>query len=219
VRSAFVLGNVGKLGDELLNVLLESPRYARVATGVRMPMQVAVPKLEAVLAPGTPAWVPDDVYLCVEPEPASFWKVTEPYVALTSESAAATAVAMCARGARRVAVLTPLEALLQLGGTSAIRDTDELAIVSAGFQRVVILRPVADDGASGSNGLLQAIGGGVVRVLASYMTPRALQPIRRHQVAKIAVDSLSGLADGVHIIGAERLRELAGDPLEGKQAY
>ena len=218
-RSAFVLGNVGKLGDELLNVLLESPLYSRVATGVRMPMRVSVPKLEAVMTPAAPAWVPDDVYLCVEPEPVSFWKVTEPYVALTSESAAVTAVAMRARGASRVAVLTPLEALLQLASTPAIRDTDELAIVNAGYQRVVILRPVADDEASGSSGILQAIGGGVVRVLASYMTPRSLQPIRRRQAAQITVDSLSGLADGVHVIGAAQLRELAGDPMDGKPPY
>jgi len=218
-RSAYILGNVGKLGDELLNVLLESPLYSRVATGVRLPMQVVVPKLEAVLAPAEPAWVPDDVYLCIEPVPVSFWKVAEPYVALTGESAAAIAVAMRARGASRVAVLTPLEALLQLAMTPAIRDTDELAIVSAGYQRVVILRPVGNDAAPRSSGLLQAIGAGVVRVLASYMTPRTLQPIRRRQVAQITVDALSTRDDGVHLIGAEQLRELAGDPMGGKKLY
>jgi hypothetical protein len=126
---------------------------------------------------------------------------------------------MRARGASRVAVLTPLEALLQLATTPAIRDTDELAIVNAGYQRVLILRPVADGEASRSTGLLQAIGDGVVRVLASYMTPRSLQPIRRRQAARIAVDSLCSLADGVHIVGAAQLRELAGDPMGGKRLY
>lgn len=218
-RSAFVLGNVGKLGDELLNAVLESPLYARVAVGVRRPMRIMVPKLEAVMSPAVPAWVPDDVYLCIEPETVSFWKTANPYVALTSESAAAAAAAMRARGASRVAVLTPLEALLQLATTPAIRDTDELAIVNAGYQRVLILRPVADGEASRSTGLLQAIGDGVVRVLASYMTPRSLQPIRRRQAARIAVDSLCSLADGVHIVGAAQLRELAGDPMGGKRLY
>jgi len=51
------------------------------------------------------------------------------------------------------------------------------------------------------------------------MTPRSLQPIRRRQAAQIAVDSLSGLADGVHIIGAAQLREIAGDPMGGKRPY
>jgi len=218
-RGAFLLGNVGKLGAELLNVLLESTLYARVAVGVRTPMRVAVPKLETVMAPAVPTWAPDDVYLCIEPEAVSFWKTKTPYVALTGESAAAVAAALRAGGASRVAVVTPLEALLQLAMAPTIRDVDELAIVNAGYQRVLILRPVADGAASRSSGMLQAIGSGVVHALASYMTPRSLQPIRRRQAARITVESLSRLADGVHVIGAAQLRELGGDPLGVKRRY
>ena len=218
-RSAFIVGNVGKLGGELLNVLLENPRYSRVAVGVSRPMRVVVPKLEAVVMPAALGWVPDDVYLCIEPSKPSFWSRAQPYVAVTSESAVAIAAAMRAGGALRVAVVTPLEALLQLGMMPAIRNADELAIVNAGYQRVLILRPVADGEASGSSGLLQAIGKGVVRILASYMTPQSLQPIRRRQAAQATVDSLFSLADGVHIIGAAQLRELVGDPLSGKRLY
>ena len=118
---------------------------------------------------------------------------------------------MRAAGARRIAVLTPLEALLQLGMASAIRNADELAFANAGYDRVLILRPVADGEASRSSG--------VVRVLASYMTPRSLQPIRRRQAAQAAVDSLASLGNGVHVIGAEQLRERVGDPLAGKRRY
>ena len=167
--------------------------------------------------PAALGWVPDDLYLCIEPETQSFWKSTRPYVAVTSESAVAIAAQMRAAGVRRVAVVTPLEALLQLGMTPAIRNVDELAIVNAGYQRVLILRPVADAEASRSSGLLEAIGGGVVRILASYMSPRSLQPVRRRQAAQATVESLSTLADGVHVIGAAQLRELVGDPMEGKR--
>jgi len=218
-RSAFIVGNVGKLGAELLGLLLESTQYSRVAVGVRKPIRVVVPKLETVTMPGSPAWVPDDVYLCIEPESHSFWKLATPYAALTSRLAAEAALALRARGARRVAVLTPLEALLQLGATPAIHDADELAIVNAGYERVVVLRPVADGAASRSGGMLQSAGEGVVRVLASYMTPRSLQPVRRRHAAQAAVDSLCTLADGVHVIGAAQLRELVGDPLGGKRLY
>ena len=216
-RSAFIVGNVGKLGGELLNALLESPLYSRVAVAVRTPVRVVLPKLETVVMPAALGWVPDDLYLCIEPEAQSFWKSTRPYVAVTSESAVAIAVQMCAAGACRVAVVTPREALLQLGMTPAIRNVDELAIVNAGYQRVLILRPVADAEASRSSGLLEAIGGGVVRILASYMSPRSLQPVRRRQAAQATVESLSTLADGVHVIGAAQLRELVGDPMEGKR--
>lgn len=218
-RSAFIVGNVGKLGGELLNALLENPQYSRVAVAVHAPVRVVVPKLETVVMPASFGWVPDDLYLCIEPEAPSFWKSTRPYVAVSSESAAAIAARMRTAGSSRVAIVTPLEALMQVGGTPAIRNADEFAIVNAGFERVVILRPVADGNAPPSEGLLQAIGNGVVRILASYMTPRSLQPIRRHQAARLAVDSLSKLADGVHIIGAAQLRELAGDPMAGKRLY
>jgi hypothetical protein len=219
-RSAFIAGNVGKLGGELLNVLLESPMYARVAVGVRAPIRVMVPKLETVLMPVAKlGWQPDDVFLCVEPEAPSFWKSANPYFALTSESAAAMAAAMCAGGASRLAVVTPLEAILQLGPTPVIRNADELAIVNAGYQRVLILRPVAEEGATSSRGVLQSIGGGVVRVLASYMTPRSLQPIRRRQAAQATVELLASRDDGVHIVGAAQLRELVGDPMGGKRLY
>ena len=218
-RSAFIVGNVGRFGGELLNVLLESPLYARVAVAVRTPMRVMVPKLETVVMPAVPGWVPDDLYLCIEPESPSFWKSAKPYVALTSDSAAAAAAAMRAAGARRLAVLTPLEALLQIGAVPAIQGTDEFAIVNAGFERVLVLRPVADEAAKASSGLLQAVGSGVVRVLASYMTPRSLQPIRRRQAAQAAVELLSTLANGVHIVGAAQLRELVGDPMGAKRLY
>ncbi len=157
--------------------------------------------------------------MCIEPETPSYWKTAKPYVAVTSESAVAIAGRMRAAGARRIAVLTPLEALLQLGMASAIRNADELAFANAGYDRVLILRPVADGEASRSSGVLQAIGSGVVRVLASYMTPRSLQPIRRRQAAQAAVDSLASLGNGVHVIGAEQLRERVGDPLAGKRSY
>jgi hypothetical protein len=218
-RSAFIAGNVGKLGGELLNVLLESPRYSRVAVAVRTPMRVVVPKLETVVMPAAPGWVPDDVYLCIETETPSYWKSAKPYVAVASESAVEIARKLRISGARRIAVLTPLEALLQLGMASALRNADELAIVNAGYERVLILRPVADGQASKSSGVMQAIGGGVVRILASYMTPRSLQPVRRRQAAQAAVESLSSLANGVHIIGAGQLRELVGDPLGWKRLY
>lgn len=227
-RGAFVIGNVGKFGGELLNVLLESPLYSRVAVGVRATVRVAVPKLETVVFPAArtgwdPAaamgWVPDDLYLCIEPETRSFWKIAKPYVAVSSEAASGIALAMRAAGTRRAAVLTPLEALLQLGMVPMIRDADELAIVNAGYERLLILRPVAGDQASPKSGFFEAIGAGVVRILASYMMPRALQPVRVRQAAQAAVDSLANLGNGLHIIGAAQLRELVGDPLGGKRLY
>jgi hypothetical protein len=223
-RSAFVIGNVGKLGAELLNVLLEDPRYERIAVGVRRPMRVMVPKLQTVPVPealedwqaaAAIGWIPDDVYLCIEPERVSFWKSAQPYAQLGAGAAARLARRLAAAGTGRAAVLTPLEALLQIGAVPVIRDTDELDMVNAGFARLLILRPSAEERSARGKGFFGAIGTGVAGVLASYMTPKGLQPVRVRRAAQTAVEALHGLDNGVHIIGAERLRELVGDPLDG----
>lgn len=223
-RSAFVIGNVGKLGGELLNVLLERPEYARVAVAVKKPMRVEVPRLHAVVAPvdlsawNLPqalGWVPDDVFLCLEPERPSFWKSERPYAPISAPQAAALARGLRGAGSRRAALLSPIEALLQVGMVPAVQSAEEMAIIQAGYERLLVLRPVAEDRAQRDGGLLGAVGAGVVRVIGSYMTPKGLQPVRVRRAAQVTIDSLAGLEDGVHVMGAARLRELAGDPMEG----
>ncbi len=224
-RAAFVIGNTGKLGEELLNVLLESPLYSAVHVGVRKDMRSHVPRLHPMVVPGDlAAWdpcagmkrTPEDLYLCIEPEAKSFWKIPKPYVAITSAQAAALARRMRAGGAVRVAVITPLEAILQLGAAPAIRDTDELAILEAGFARLLVLRPVADGRGAAAPGFFGRVGGLVTRTLGSYMTPKSLQPVRVRRAAQATVDTLASMDDGTRVMGAEQLRELVGDPMEGK---
>jgi len=222
-RSAFILGNTGKLGEELLNVLLESPQYAAVHVGVRKAMRSHVPKLHPMVVPGDlGAWDPcaglkpgpEDLYLCIEPEAKSFWKIPKPYVSITSPQAAAIARRMRAGGAVRIAVVTPLEAILQMGAAPVIRDTDELVILEAGFQRMLVLRPIDDARRAGAPGFFARVGGVVTGTLGSYMTPKSLQPVRVRRAAQVAVDTLATMPDGVEILGAGRLRELVGDPLQ-----
>lgn len=222
-RSAFILGNTGKLGEELLNVLLESPRYSVVHVGVRKAMRSHVPKLHPMVAPGDlSAWdpcagmeqAPEDLYLCIEPEAKSFWKIPRPYVAITSPQAAAIARRMRDGGAVRIAVITPLEAILQMGAAPVIRDTDELAILEAGFERMLVLRPIDDARRATAPGFFAKVGGVVTGTLGSYMTPKSLQPVRVRRAAAVAVDTLASMDDGMQVMGAERLRELVGDPLQ-----
>lgn len=222
-RAAFVIGNTGKLGEELLNVLLESPCYSVVHVGVRKAMRSHVPKLHPVVVPGDlAAWdpcaglnaAPEDLYLCIEPEARSFWKIPKPYVAITSRQAAAIARRMRAGGAARIAVITPLEAILQMGAAPVIRDTDELAILEAGFERMLVLRPIDDVRRAAAPGFFARVGGVVTGTLGSYMTPKSLQPVRVRRAAQVAVDTMASMPDGVEILGAERLRELVGDPLQ-----
>lgn len=222
-RTAFVIGNVGKLGAELLNVVLESHAYEQVGVAIERPLQVSHPRLRPVpLPPSGQSWVPaatlgkpaDDVFLCIEPPATSFWKSIRPYVALDSAAAAHAARALRAQGARRALVVTPLEALEQMGATPALRNADEVALIEAGFERLVLVRPTMESVRAAPAGFLERLGAGVARTLAGYMTPRHLRPIRARKAALAAVAALVGAGSGVEIIGAERLRELAGEPVE-----
>lgn len=222
-RTAFVIGNVGKLGAELLNVVLEDRAYDQVGVAIERPMHVTMARLRPVPcpAPGRP-WDPaaalgrkvDDVFLCIEPRAASFWKTVQPYVALDSVGAVSLARELAARGARRALVVTPLEALEQMGATPALRNADEVDLIAAGFERLVLVRPTRDAQRPATEGFLERLGAGVARTLGGYMTPRHLRPIRVRKAALAAMSALGAAGTGVEIIGAERLRELAGEPVE-----
>lgn len=227
-RGAFVIGNVGRLGDELLNVLLESPACGRVAVGVRKPLRSHVAKLEPLLVPKDRAgwnpaaqlkWLPDDLYLCIESEAMSFWRIDKPYVPVTSAWAAELALALRAAGTRRVAVITPLEAILQIGMAPAIQSEDEMRIVAAGFERVLLLRPSEEGSAEKESGLFPALGRAVTGTLGSYLMPKSVQPVRVRRAAELAVATLATMAGGVQVVGAARLRKLVGDPMESKRRY
>jgi hypothetical protein len=188
-------------------------------------MRTVVPKLlplEAANGGWDPAKVlgraPDDLFLCLEPKPESFWKLPKPYVEISSAEAIALARRLRAAGTRRVAVVTPLEAILQLGMGSTIRNAEEMALVEAGFERLVILRPTADDVAAPNQGIGASVAGLVLRSLGSIMMPKRLQPVRVRNAAEVTVRALAEFADGVHVIGAARLHEIVGDPLGGKAA-
>jgi hypothetical protein len=217
-----VVGNVGKLGEELLNAVMESPGYAAVAVGVLRAMRTVASRLKPlVLSRDHVTWdpaaalgcAPDDLFICLETPRVSYWKVSTPYVAVTSEEMVAFARRMHAAGTRRIAVLTPMEVHEQLGAGSFIRSVDEIALVETGFSRIVILRPSVEERAVASAGLGESVANVVLRTLRSVMAPKQLQPVRTLRAARITVDALAGLGDGVHIIGAARLRELAGDPM------
>jgi hypothetical protein len=221
-RTALVVGNVGKLGEELLNAVLESPHYNDVAVGVRRTMRTVAQRLKPLVLPADPAgWdpipgmgrAPDDLFICLEAPRVSYWKVTTPYVAVTSEEMVVFAQRMRAAGTHRIAVLTPMEVHEHLGAGSFIRNVDEMALVQAGFSRIVILRPSMEEGAAASASLGESVANVVLRTLRSVMAPKQLDPVRKLRAARITVDALATLDDGVHVIGAARLRELAGDPM------
>lgn len=101
-----------------------------------------------------------------------------------------------------------------MGAAPALRNVDEVALIAVGFERLVLVRPTRESVQAAASGILERLGAGVVRTLGSYMTPRTLRPIRVRRAAIAAIAALAAAEEGIEVIGAERLRELAGEPVE-----
>src|SRR5690349_8821817 len=95
-RSALALGTVGRLGEELINCLLEAPHYTAVEVGVEAPMQSMLHRLQPwLLAPAAlndlasnsaDLALPrvDDVFCCLA-DARSYFKRDQAYVMLRKE--------------------------------------------------------------------------------------------------------------------------------------
>ena len=220
-RSALALGTVGRIGEELINCLLESPAYNSVSVGVEAPLRSVVPRLQpwqvsaaalADLARAEPAdlEVPrvDDVFCCIS-EARSHFKRDQAYVQLRKEQIPALARLAARRGAKRFILLAPLSAFLQLSASTAgLIDVRESDLVNLGFEALIIARPTADYATAQGNVLERLIGWGA-KAIMQIMIPQRLQPLRARQIAQAAVNAASLLGTGVHIVGAHEIAELA----------
>jgi hypothetical protein len=229
-RSALALGTVGRVGEELLNCLLESPNYQRVHVLVEAPMrsmmsrlqpwQVSPTAMQDVAANATAPALPcvDDVFCCIS-DARSHFKRDQAYVMVDRSHIVALARAARASGARRFVLLAPLSAFLQLTSSSTGPiDVHESDLVSAGFASLIIVRPTADYAAPQGNVIERAIAWGAKAVM-QIMTPPKLQPLRARKIAQAAVNAASLLGAGTHIVGAEAIAQLAspGEPVQLKR--
>jgi hypothetical protein len=220
VRSALALGTVGRLGEELINCLLESPHYAAVKVGVEAPMQSMLQRLQPWLVPAAAlSEVPgntedlafprvDDVFCCFG-DARSHFKRDQAYVMLRKEHILKLAQLAAGSGALHLIVIAPLSAFLQLTATaSGLIDTLESQLAGIGFESLIIVRPAADYAKGRGNVIERLIAWGAKATL-QIMIPPGLQPLRARQIAQAAVNAAQLLGPGVHIVGAEQIAALA----------
>lgn len=211
-RAALVAGCTGRLGEALLNAVLGSSAYDRVYACTRMPLESTMRKLVAAdIAHPFPAV--DDVYCLIAGSDhalsaASYFGRDDAFAEFTPERIPTLAGDAQALGARRFALIAPLEAYLQSAAfVDAIIDATELAVCQAGFEAIVVMRPTAaGDGARIHSGSM------VERLMRwwfaqfAHMIPSSIQPVQSTRVAAAAVEALTRLAAGRRVITAQDLQ-------------
>jgi hypothetical protein len=230
-RTALAIGTVGRVGEELINCLLEDPIYSTVSIAVEAPLRSMMPRLQpwlvsadamTSLPTATPAHLSlprvDDVFCCIS-DARSYFKRDQAYLQLRNEQIAPLAQLAAQQGARRFILLAPLSAFLQLtspsGGLIDMRESD---LARIGFETLIIVRPAADYATAQGNVIERLIGWGA-KAIMQIMIPQRLQPLRARLIAQAAVNSARLLGAGVHVVAADRVAELAapGVPIKPKR--
>ena len=211
-RSAYAIGVVGRLGEAILEALIGCARYGAVHVATRAPLSSTLGKLQPCpltlessnAAISSPI---DDVYCCTDLRPG-FHGRDRAYLRATAADLPAIARLTRAAGAKRFVLVTALAPLDQLSAPErGVRDEFELALVEAGFGTLVLLRP-ADSGQPASGNPLERIVLGMGNVLAGYLIPQSMQPLRPSLVARAALEAVESLGPGTHVLNAPGIRKL-----------
>jgi hypothetical protein len=213
--SALVFGAVGKVGEELLNQALTSPRYKTVHVATRRALDSTIAKLEPLFFPGEelPAdqiVIQDvkharDVYCCLC-DTRTLYRRDDVYHRVQASQVLSIAKASIAAGAKRLVLVKPMDAMSQLGGYGRfLTGVEEVELIELGFETLVIIRPGTDAVANAGKNVFQKLAGGVLNLLASYMMPSRLQPRRTKHVVSACLQALDTRGPGVHIISLDQL--------------
>lgn len=211
-RVAFAVGVVGRLGESLLEALIGGQGYSLVHVATRARLESTLGKLRpSLLTLESPnASIPspiDDVYCCVGLRPG-FYGRDRAYASVTTADLPYLARLTRAAGATRFALVAPLTPIDQLSVPGrGVRDIGELELVKAGFETLVLLRP-SDTGRPVSANVFERIALGIGSVLAAYLIPQSMQPLRPNLVALAAIEALERAGPGTHVMNAPAIREL-----------
>jgi hypothetical protein len=193
-RCALVVGAGGVLGSSVMEQLLASHRFVRVAALVHRPVQAAVHGFVAVnndaaslqaLAADTALVVFDRVRQAFQREAA--------FVVPQPQQLPQLAVQLLAAGVRRLIVVMPHRAaLLPMALQQGLATLDEAAVSALGFEQLVFMRMAqhtAGDADAGGTGTWRDSPQRLALWLLSqlhWMTPQREQPVQHATVAKVA---------------------------------
>ena len=206
-RAALALGLVGALGEELLAALVASSDYHTVHVGVARAITSAATRFRPwQIGYGTP--VADDAYVCITGQ-ETFVPSATPIRRFNELEVLAAAQMARDAGARRLVLVAPLAALLQLGAaTRTLSSNDEIALVEMGFEQLLIVRPTAADDTRRLPGWLQNLARLAGRTLADLMLPSYARALSARAAARAIVEAARTAQPGVTVLGAKELAQI-----------
>lgn len=203
-RVGLAMGGVGALGEELLAALVASPRYRMVYVALKQAIGSASPKYRPWV-PGSTVILADDAYVCLT-DADSFVPKVSPVRAFAADELVAAADIARSAGVRRLVVVAPLSALLQLNAAShAISSEQEMALVDMRFETLVIVHPTRSERAAAAGGWIARTVQSLARSVMEIMLPSPVQPLHPRTAALAILAAVERLPPGVHVIGAREL--------------
>ena len=214
-RQVFVAGNIGELGEKVLNRLLSAREYAHVTVAARAPLRSAHAKLivhPLDTAHLETATLPDDVQdvVCCISGKSGFHKRDNAYLPLEAEQVVPIAQAARRAGAQRFLLVSPMSAWLQMSASqAALFGEMELALMRVELPSTIVLRPSRDGDQAADGSFLDRFAAGWLSVLKGYLVPHSLQQLRSDVIARAAVHFLSTAEPGFKVISAREIHAWA----------
>jgi hypothetical protein len=211
-RVALALGLAGALGEELLAALVASPRYRLVQVALKQMITSAASKYRPWV-PGTSIIAADEAFLCIT---GSETHVPAASPVQTYDAAQLLAAAALARsaGVRKLVVVAPLAALLQLNAAAhTVSSEQELALVDMRFASLLIVRPTQEDAAAAGGPWLGRTVAAMGRAVLDIKLPSQVQALRPRTAALAILTAAERAGDGVSVIGARELAAIVAETL------
>jgi hypothetical protein len=194
---------VGALGEELLAGLVGDSRYATVHVAVAQAIGSATARFRPWV-PGQGVVVADDAYICIT-GPETFVPNATPMQRVAADEVVDAARIARECGVRRLVLVSPLSALLQLNAAShTLSSASELEVSEMGFETLVVIRPTAD-AAPAAVGWLPGLVRTFTRMVLEIMLPQRVQPLRARTAALAILSAAQRAGPGIQVLGAAEI--------------
>ena len=211
-RVALAIGMAGAPGEELLAALVASPHYRLVHVALKQAIASAAAKYRPWVI-GTSIITADDAYLCVT-GPDTRVPRTSPMQPINAGHLIETARIAREAGVRRLVLIAPLSALLQMNAAShTVSSEQELELVAMQFESLVIVRPTQDELADGSGPWISRTVRSLGRTVLDIMLPAGVQALRPRTAARAILTAVERAGPGVQVIGARDLLAIVEETL------
>jgi hypothetical protein len=212
LRAALALGTTGALGEELLAALVASPDYRVVHVAMKKMIASSTPKYRAWQV-GSSLIDADDAYLCVT-GPETLAPRGSPLVIFDAAHVLEGARLAQEAGVRRLVLVAPLSALLQMNATShALSSESELVLLDMRFETLVIVRPTRDDASDEGGAWLGRTVRAFGKMALDIMLPTHVQALRPQTAALAILTAVQRCPPGVHVISARELLDIVAESM------